>query len=163
MSRRIFIEVVSTLAKECWNNVDRITSIQRRLTNVVSTMKFGWKWKLSRRMFIDVVSTLTKQRWNNIDRIMSIQSRWSNVFSTLIVSWKWNLGQHMFISVALTLRKQHLNKLVTLVVLMFTRKWPKNKTKLSFQVYFFYIREQSNCYFICNQMIVQDRNYLKYK
>ena len=33
--------------------------------NVVSTLIFDWKWKLSRRIFIDVVSTLTKQRWQN--------------------------------------------------------------------------------------------------
>ena len=67
LSRRTFIDVVSTLAKQRWNIVDRITSIQRRWTNVVSTLKFGWNWKLSRHMFIDVVSTLTKQCWNNID------------------------------------------------------------------------------------------------
>ena len=89
-----------------------ITSIQRRWTNAISTLKFGWKWKLSRRMFIDVVSTLTKQRWNNIDRITSIQSRWPNVVSTLIVSWKWNLSQRMFIGVASALRKQHLNNFI---------------------------------------------------
>ena len=28
--------------------------------NVVSTLKFGWKWNLNRGMFIDVVSTLSK-------------------------------------------------------------------------------------------------------
>ena len=44
--------------------------------DVVSTLIFGWKWKLSRRTFIDVVSTLAKQRWNNVDRITSIQRRW---------------------------------------------------------------------------------------
>ena len=134
LSQRTFIDVVSTLAKESWNNVDRVTSIQRRWTNVISTLKFGWKWKLSWRMFVDVVSTLTKQRWNNIDRITSIQSRWPNVVSTLIVKWKWNSSQHMFISVASTLRKQHLNNLITLIILMFTRKWLKNKAKLNFQV-----------------------------
>ena len=86
LSRRTFIDVVSTLAKQRLNNVDSITSIQPRWTNAVSTLKFGWKWKLSRRMFIDVVSTLTKQRWNKIDRITSIQRRWPNVVSTFIVS-----------------------------------------------------------------------------
>ena len=112
LSRRTFIDVVSTLAKQRWNNVDRITSIQRRWTNVVSTLRFDWKWKLSWRIFIDVVSTLTKQRWNNMDRIMSIQRRWPNVASKLSVSWKWNLSQRMFIGVALTLTKQHLNNFV---------------------------------------------------
>ena len=48
---------------ERWNNVDRITSIQSRWTNVVSTLKFDWKWKLSLRIFTGVVSTLTKQCW----------------------------------------------------------------------------------------------------
>ena len=79
LGRRTFIDVVSTLAKQRWNNVNRITSAQRRWTNVVSTLKFGWKWKLSRRMFIDVVSTLTTQRLNNIEKILSIQCRWPNV------------------------------------------------------------------------------------
>ena len=56
----------STLC-QCWqNNTEstpiKTTSIQRRLLNVVSTLIFGWKWKLSRRMFTDVVSTFTKQR-----------------------------------------------------------------------------------------------------
>ena len=50
--------------------------------DVVSALKFGWKWKLSRRMFIDIVSTLTKQRWNNIDRINV------DAVSTLIVSFE---------------------------------------------------------------------------
>ena len=127
LSRRKFIDVVSTLAKQRWNNVHRVRSIQRRWINVVSTFKFGWKWKLSRRMFTHVVSTLTKQLWNNFDKIMSIQSR-------LIVCWKWNLSQHMFISVASRLRKGHWRNFVTLVVLMFTRTWLKNKRKLSFQV-----------------------------
>ena len=55
LSRRTFIDVVSTLAKQRWNNVDRITSIQRRWTKVVSKLIFRSKWKLSRRMFVDVV------------------------------------------------------------------------------------------------------------
>ena len=55
---------LSTLFQR-WNNVDRITSIQRRWTNVVSTLKFGWKWKLSRRMFIGIASTLSKHHLNN--------------------------------------------------------------------------------------------------
>ena len=66
------INVESTL-KQRWSS----TSI-----NVVSTLIFGWKWKLSRRTFIDVVSTLAKQRWNNVDRITPIQCRWTNVVST---------------------------------------------------------------------------------
>ena len=51
--------------------------------NVVSTLIFGWKWKLSRRIFIDVVSTLAKQCWNKVDRITLIQRWWTNVISTL--------------------------------------------------------------------------------
>ena len=65
LSRRTFIDVVSTLAKQRWNILDRITSIQRRWTNVVSTLKFGWKWKLSRPMFIGIASTLSKHHLNN--------------------------------------------------------------------------------------------------
>ena len=97
----------STLFQRWQDNVDRITLIQRRWTNVVSTLKFGSKWNLSRRMFIDVVSTL-KQHWQNyVD-----QRWWPNVVSTLIVSWKRNLSQRMFIRVASTLRKQHLNNFI---------------------------------------------------
>ena len=55
---------LSTLFQR-WNNVDRITLIQRRWTNVVSTLKFGWKWKLSRPMFIGIASTLSKHHLNN--------------------------------------------------------------------------------------------------
>ena len=106
LSWRTFIDVFSTLAKQRWNNVDRITSIQRRWTNIVSTLKFGWKWKLSQRMFIDVVSTLTKQRWNNVDRVTLIQCWWPNVVSTLVLGWKGKLSQRMFIGVEKTALKQ---------------------------------------------------------
>ena len=74
LSQRTFIDVVSTLTK-CWNDVDRIMSIQRRWTNVVLMFKFGWKWKLSRRMFNDVVSTLIQLRWFNVDDSLLLQ-RW---------------------------------------------------------------------------------------
>ena len=60
LCRRTFIDIVSTLTKQRWSNVYRITLIQRRWTTVVSTLKFGWNWKLSWCMFVDVVSTLTK-------------------------------------------------------------------------------------------------------
>ena len=80
--------------------------IQQHWTNVVSTLKFGWKWKLSRRMFIDVVSTLTKQRWNNVDRVTLIQCWWPNVVSTLVLGWKGKLSQRMFIGVEKAALKQ---------------------------------------------------------
>ena len=71
------------VGKQHWNKVNRITSIQRRRwSNVISKLKFDWKWKLSRRIFIDVVSTLTKQPWINVKIITSIQCWWLNVFST---------------------------------------------------------------------------------
>ena len=105
LSGRSFIDVVSRLAKQRWNNVDRITSMQRLWTKVVSTLKFGWEWKLNRRMFIYVVSTLTKQRWNNDERITSTQY-WFNVVSTLIFGWKGKLSQRMFIGVEKTALKQ---------------------------------------------------------
>ena len=93
LNRRTFIDVVSTVTKQRWNNVDRITSIQRRWINVVSTLKYGWKWKLSRRMFIDVVSTLTKQCWNNIDRVTLIQCWRPIVVSTLIELRRFNADE----------------------------------------------------------------------
>ena len=105
LNRRTFIDVVSTVTKQRWNNVDRITSIQRRWINVVSTLKYGWKWKLSRRMFIDVVSTLTKQRWNNIDRVTLIQC-WRLNVSMCLLGWKGKLGQRMFMGVEKTALKQ---------------------------------------------------------
>ena len=75
--------------------------------NVVSTLIFGWKWKLSRRAFIDVVSTLAKQRSNKIDT--SIQRRWTKVVSTLKFGWKWKLSRRMFIVVVSTLTKRGKN------------------------------------------------------
>ena len=106
LNRRTFIDVVSTLTKQRWNNVDRITSIQRRWTNVVSPLILGWKWKLSRRMFTDVVSTLTKQRWNSVDRVTLVQCWWPNVVSALILGWKGKLSQRMFIGVEKAALKQ---------------------------------------------------------
>ena len=90
------INVESTL-KQRWSST---------FINVVSTLIFGWKWKLSRRTFIDVVSTLTKQRWNNVDRVTLIQCWWPNVVSTLILGWKGKLSQRMFIGVEKTALKQ---------------------------------------------------------
>ena len=113
------IHVESTL-KHRWSST---------FTNVASTLIFGWKWKLSRRMFIDFVSTLTKQHWNNIERIMSIQFRWPSVVSTLIFGWKCKF------SLALLRRWENSTETtLSIAVLMFTRKWLKNKTKLGFQV-----------------------------
>ena len=57
LSRRTLIEVVSTLAKQSWSNVDRITLIQCWWLNVNSTLIFGWKRKLSQSMFISLAST----------------------------------------------------------------------------------------------------------
>ena len=59
--------------------------------NVVSTLIFVWKWKLSRRKFINVASTLAKQRWNNVCRTMSIQCWWTKVVSMLEFGWKRSL------------------------------------------------------------------------
>ena len=142
LSRRTFMDVVSTLTKQRWSNVDRIMLIQRQWINVVSTLKFGWNWELSRRMFIDVVSTLTKHRWNNIERITTIQCRWPNVVSTLILGWKWKLNQHMFIVVASTLRKQHLNSFVNCCTGLYwcsLEKQKQNKIKFSRTKHIFHL------------------------
>ena len=55
----------STLFQRWENNIERITSIQCWGPNVVSTLIFGWEWKLNQHMFIGVASTLRKQHWNN--------------------------------------------------------------------------------------------------
>ena len=96
----------STLTKQCGNNVDRITLIQHRWTNVVSPLKSDWKWKLRRRMFTDVVSTLTKQRWNSVDRVTLVQCWRPHVISALILDWKGKLSQRMFIGVEKAALKQ---------------------------------------------------------
>ena len=106
LSRRTFVDVVSTLTKQCWNNVDRIASNQRRWTNVISPLKFGWKWKLSQHMFTDVVSMLTKQLWNSVDRVTLIQCWWPNVVSAWLLGWKGKSSQRMFISVEKATLKQ---------------------------------------------------------
>ena len=159
LSQRIFIDAVSMLAKQRWNNVNRITSIQRRWTNVIfQRFKFGWKWKLSRRIFMDVVSTLTKQRWSNIESIMSIQCWWPNVISTFIFGWKWKLSQRVFIVVASTLRKQHWKNFVNICCT------DKNKIKFSSMKHIFLLHKNIiNYCFICNQMIVLDRTCTKYQ
>ena len=61
LSRRTFIDVVSTLTKQCWNNVDRVTLIQCWWLSVVSTLVLGWKGKLSQGMLIGVEKTALKQ------------------------------------------------------------------------------------------------------
>ena len=74
--------------------------------NFVSTLIFGWKWKLSRRTFIDVVSTLAKQRSNKLTRRFNVDElklfqRWNLVeneswadicLSTLFQRWQNNVG-----------------------------------------------------------------------
>ena len=56
--------------------------------NVVSTLIFGRKWKLSRRTFMDVVSKLVKQRWNNVDRISRFNGDETMLFQ------RWNLVEN---------------------------------------------------------------------
>ena len=61
LSRRTFIDVVSTLTKQCWNNVDRVTLIQSWWPNFVSPLVLGWKGKFCQRMFIVDEKTALKQ------------------------------------------------------------------------------------------------------
>ena len=51
----------STLTKQRWNNVDRVTLIRCWWPNVVSRLVLGWKGKLAQRMFIGVEKTALKQ------------------------------------------------------------------------------------------------------
>ena len=98
-------------------NVDIWLKMKVELTHVYRRCLNIWQNNVER--------TLTELRRFKVDYPMFFQR-------TIKVSWKWNLSQHMFISVALTLREQLLNNFITLVLLMFTRKWLKNKTKLMF-------------------------------
>ena len=100
LSRRTFIEVVSTLAKQRWNNLDRITLIQRRWTNVVATLKFGWKWKLSLRMFVR----------DNVERI-----RQFNVNDPMLFQCWYLIEKKSRVNIySLVLRKQHWNNFVNI-------------------------------------------------
>ena len=47
--------------KQRWNKIDRITWIQGRWLNVVSTLIVSWKWNLSQGMFIRYVL----RQWEN--------------------------------------------------------------------------------------------------
>ena len=102
--------VLFCLRKKPSKHINVESTLKRRwfptFINVVSTLIFGWKWKLSRRMLIDVASTLTKQSWNNVDRVTLIQCWWPKVVSTLVLSWKGKFSQRMFISVEKTALKQ---------------------------------------------------------
>ena len=140
---RAFIDIVSTLAKPLWSNVDRIMSIQRQWNNVVSTLKFCWKCKWIEGMFIDVVSTLTKQGWNNIERTASIQHWWPSVVSTLVFGWEWKLSQRIFSALLRRWDYTIQTTLSIISVLIFTLEWLNNKTKISFEIwniYFLYIK-----------------------
>ena len=72
------INVESTL-KQRWSST---------FINVVSTLIFGWKWKLSRRTFIDVVSTLK----NNVETTL-IELRRFNVDEPMLFH-RWNLVEN---------------------------------------------------------------------
>ena len=96
LSRRTFIDVVSTLAKQRWSNIDRITLIQRRWTNVASTLIFGWKWKLSWSIFINVETTLKELSWFNVADPILFQcwylvekESWVNICSSALRKQHW--------------------------------------------------------------------------
>ena len=61
LSRRTFIDNVSTLTKQHWNNIDRVTLIPCWWPSVVLTLILGWKGKSSQLMFIDVEKTALEQ------------------------------------------------------------------------------------------------------
>ena len=69
------INVESTL-KQRWSST---------FINIVSTLIFVWKWKLSRRTFIDVF-----QRWQNIVEATSMELRRFSVDESTLFQ-RWNL------------------------------------------------------------------------
>ena len=101
LSRRIFMDVVSTLAKQCWNKVDRITLIQRWWTNVISTLKLTPTYVYRRWVFQswqnNAGTTLKEFRRFNVDDSMLFQRRylvekenWVNVCSSALKKQHWN-------------------------------------------------------------------------
>ena len=71
---KIKVELTHIFRRQRWSNINRITSIQRLKSNVVSMLIFGWKRKLKQSMFTDVFlsaliifagMTLTEQWVNN--------------------------------------------------------------------------------------------------
>ena len=106
--------------------------------NIVSTLIFGWKWKCSWGMFIGVASTLAKRCWNNIERITLI-----NVDDPMLFQ-HWLVGDENWVNVCLPELLQRWENsiestLSMFVVLMFTRKWLNNKTKVLKKTYISFI------------------------
>ena len=132
LSRRIFIDFVSTLTKQRWNNVNRITSIQSYNVEI---------W------FESWADAYLSKLQNNIESIKTIQRRYASVVSTLKSQrtliqlsfskkyQKYQRWNNVGLS-KLNRRKRwedSIEKTLSIFVdLMFTRKWLNNETNLSF-------------------------------
>ena len=78
LSRRTFIHVFSTLTKQRWNNVDRITSIQRRWTKVFQ------RWNLiENQSWADVCLSTFQRCQNNVETTLT-ELQWFNADNSVL-------------------------------------------------------------------------------
>ena len=77
--------------------------------NVVSTLKFGWKWKLNRGMFIDVVSKNYVDSTTLFQQYLKELCQFNNVVPT-IFRWKRTLS-NVCSSALLNVEKRALNQI----------------------------------------------------
>ena len=108
-----------------WLPVNTLTLKQRwssTLFNIVSTLIFGCKWKLSRRIFMEVVSAVP----NKVE-IMSIElCRFNTDEPTLFQRWYWFENESWADVCLSTLFQRWKNKVKTLLMdlLLFTIDGP---------------------------------------
>ena len=118
--------VNTSTSSQCWSSM---------FINVVSTLKFGWNWKLSRcnvyRPCFNADKRTLKQHWENYINSMPMTQCCFNVDIWLKMKVESTYVHRRCFDVEKTALKQ-LCQLLYWSVLMFTRKWFKNKTKLSF-------------------------------
>ena len=129
---------LSTLFQHWQNNVEKMFIELRRFNVDDPTLFQRWN-SVENESWANVCLSTLFQRWqNNVDRITSINADDPKLFQC------WYLVEkESWVNVCSSALRKQSRALSIFVVLMFTRKWLNNKTKLSFQVkimYFFYIR-----------------------
>ena len=136
LTRRTFTDVFSTSTKQLLkqrrkNYVDS-TSMNQCCFNVKIWLKLKVEPTYVYRRCFNVDKTTLKQHWKNYVNSMSMAQCCFNVDIWLKMKIEWTYVHRCCFDVEKTALKQ-LCQLLHWSVLMFTRKWLKNKTKLSFQ------------------------------